>query len=201
MRKLEAGAGLSGGSQQEQAVTQPAPPPEMQELFGRIMGNLDFFMAPSAEADQRLRPGCRHANSRASAGDLGRRRGPPRDSWRTAPQSPWPNGLEPPRFSSPGIMAGTVVSQPRSKQGYTRCSAGRNQAANMLVNLAVSRFLAVGPYSSASPRSLAWVDQFRTTGLRCCIDIVSGSRRLADSKQQKTDLNIPVLDLCEGRVL
>jgi hypothetical protein len=45
MRKLEVGAGLSGGPQQETAVTQSAPPPGMQEVFGRIMGNLDFFMA------------------------------------------------------------------------------------------------------------------------------------------------------------
>jgi pimeloyl-ACP methyl ester carboxylesterase len=45
MRKLEMGAGLSGGPQQVKAATQSAPPPEMQEIFGRIMGNLDFFMA------------------------------------------------------------------------------------------------------------------------------------------------------------
>jgi hypothetical protein len=45
MRKLEVGAGLSGGPQQERAVTQSAPPPGMQEVFGRIMGSLDFFMA------------------------------------------------------------------------------------------------------------------------------------------------------------
>ena len=44
MQKFERGAGLGGSPPAEKAAAQN-PPPEMQETFGRIMGNMDFFLA------------------------------------------------------------------------------------------------------------------------------------------------------------
>jgi pimeloyl-ACP methyl ester carboxylesterase len=41
MRRFEVGAGVGGGARNEAAP----PPPEMREGLGRIMGNLDFFLA------------------------------------------------------------------------------------------------------------------------------------------------------------
>jgi len=42
MKKFEAGAGVGGGPQRDAAAP---PPPGAQAAFGRIMGNLDFFLA------------------------------------------------------------------------------------------------------------------------------------------------------------
>ena len=44
MKKFELGAGLGGSPPPEKAAPQN-PPPEMQAAFGRIMGNLYFFLA------------------------------------------------------------------------------------------------------------------------------------------------------------
>jgi pimeloyl-ACP methyl ester carboxylesterase len=43
MRAFEAGAGL--GRREGPAAPPSPPPPEMREAFGRIMGNLDYFLA------------------------------------------------------------------------------------------------------------------------------------------------------------
>jgi pimeloyl-ACP methyl ester carboxylesterase len=45
MRKFETGAGLGDSRQPNKAAPQSPPSPEMQEAFGRIMCNLDFFLA------------------------------------------------------------------------------------------------------------------------------------------------------------
>src|SRR6266436_568763 len=45
MKRFEAGAGLGGSRRLGEAAPQSPPPPEMQEAFGRIGGNLDFFLA------------------------------------------------------------------------------------------------------------------------------------------------------------
>jgi hypothetical protein len=45
MQKFEVGAGLGGGRQPDEAAPQSPPTPEIQEAFGRMMGNLDFFLA------------------------------------------------------------------------------------------------------------------------------------------------------------
>jgi pimeloyl-ACP methyl ester carboxylesterase len=45
MQKFIAAAGLAGGPQPEKLTSPSPPPPEIQEAFGRIQGNLDFFLA------------------------------------------------------------------------------------------------------------------------------------------------------------
>lgn len=45
MHKFEVGARLGSGSQPDEAASQSPQTPEMREGFGRIMRNLDFFLA------------------------------------------------------------------------------------------------------------------------------------------------------------
>jgi pimeloyl-ACP methyl ester carboxylesterase len=45
MQKFMVGAGLASGSPPEGSGPPPPPSPEMQEAFGRIQGNMDFFLA------------------------------------------------------------------------------------------------------------------------------------------------------------
>jgi len=45
MQTFAAGAGLGGGPQPGEAASPSPRPPEMQDAFGRIMGNMDFFLA------------------------------------------------------------------------------------------------------------------------------------------------------------
>jgi pimeloyl-ACP methyl ester carboxylesterase len=45
MQKFQAGAGLGGRPQPDRAAPPSPPSPEMQEAFGRIKSNLDFFLA------------------------------------------------------------------------------------------------------------------------------------------------------------
>jgi pimeloyl-ACP methyl ester carboxylesterase len=45
MQKFMAGSGAAGGSRPAEVPPSSPPPAELQETFGRIQGNLDFFLA------------------------------------------------------------------------------------------------------------------------------------------------------------
>jgi len=45
MQKFAAGAGLAGDPRPGKAAPPPPPPAEMKEAFGRLTGNIDFFLA------------------------------------------------------------------------------------------------------------------------------------------------------------